>query len=88
MTPANSNPDANATDAEAPAPVRESHLRSLLKGLTWRLVATGTTVLIAYWILDDVKLALEIGAVEVVAKIFVYYLHERAWQLVPERAPR
>lgn len=57
----------------------DSHVRSLLKGITWRLLATGTTILIAYWITGSTQIALEIGAVEAIAKIGVYYLHERAW---------
>lgn len=67
--------------------LRESHLRSLLKGLTWRILATLTTVCVAYFILkgreNAVKEALSIGAVEFFAKLGIYYLHERAWQKVP-----
>ncbi len=69
--------------SESGVEVRESHLRSVLKGLTWRAIATTTTVTIAYFVTGMVSLALEIGAIEVVAKILVYYVHERAWQLVP-----
>ena len=73
--------------AHAEAVSRESHLRSLLKGLTWRVLATLTTVCVAYWILKDrenaVKEALTIGGVEFFAKLGIYYLHERAWQHVP-----
>ena len=61
----------------------ETRTRSLLKGLTWRIVATLTTVIIAWIIIDDITIALEIGFFEVIAKIAVYYLHERAWQQVP-----
>ena len=60
----------------------ESKARSLLKGLTWRVVATATTIVIAWVITDDVTVALEIGAIEVFAKIGVYYVHERAWQRI------
>lgn len=62
---------------------KESHLRSILKGLTWRFIATGTIIAIAYFKTGDVTLALEIGAIEFVFKLLLYYLHERAWQLVP-----
>lgn len=62
---------------------RESHLRSIFKGLTWRTVATGTTVAIAWSVTGKVDVALEIGSIEVFAKIAIYYVHERAWQLVP-----
>ena len=62
---------------------RESRSRSLLKGLTWRCIATATTILIAWAITGDTKVALEIGLVEVFAKIVVYYVHERAWARIP-----
>ena len=67
----------------APVDQRESPLRSLLKALSWRIVATTTTALIAYFITGDITLALSIGGIEFVLKFFIYYLHERAWQLVP-----
>ncbi len=67
----------------APVAERETPLRSLLKALSWRIVATTTTALIAYFITGDVALALSIGGIEFVLKFFIYYLHERAWQMVP-----
>ena len=62
---------------------RDTHLRSLLKGLTWRMLATFTTVVIAWIVVGDVTVALEIGAIEVVAKVAIYYLHERVWEWIP-----
>lgn len=61
----------------------ESRKRSLAKGITWRVVATTTTVVIAYLITGEVDAALQIGFFEVFAKIAIYYLHERAWARVP-----
>ena len=61
----------------------DSHLRSLLKGLTWRFVGSGTTMLIAWIAIGNVKQAAGIAVVEFAAKFFVYYLHERAWLCVP-----
>ena len=69
--------------AEAPEVFKDSRTRSLLKGLTWRVVATTTTILIVWALTGDTQIALQIGAIEVVAKVVVYYLHERAWQLLP-----
>ena len=57
----------------------ESPLRSAVKGFTWRLVATFTTILIVYFITSEQAKALQIGAIEFVTKFFVYYIHERAW---------
>ena len=61
----------------------ESRKRSLAKGVTWRVVATSTTVTIAYMITGEVDAALQIGFIEIFAKIAIYYLHERAWARVP-----
>lgn len=67
----------------AATPRKESHLRSVLKGLTWRVVATSTIIAIAYFKTGDVTMALEIGAIEFFIKLLLYYLHERAWQVAP-----
>ena len=69
-------------------PARESHIRSIVKGLTHRIVATLTTIAIAWAITDDVSAALQIGLVEVFAKIAIYYLHERIWAHIRFGAPR
>ncbi len=69
--------------SENPPIAKESHLRSILKGLTWRLLATATTITIAYFILGEIGDALKIGGLEFIGKLFIYYLHERAWQMVP-----
>jgi len=61
----------------------ESHLRSILKGCSWRIVASATTVLIAYTITGDTTMAFQIGGVEAVLKIVFFYLHERAWLALP-----
>lgn len=62
---------------------KESHLRSILKAFTWRFVATCTTFIIAYFVTGKTSFAVTIASIEVVAKMVIYYLHERAWQLVP-----
>ncbi|MDX1686046.1 MAG: DUF2061 domain-containing protein [Saprospiraceae bacterium] len=62
---------------------RDSHIRSIIKGLTWRLLATTTTVIVAYIITGETNLAFKIGALEFFAKLIVYYFHERLWLLVP-----
>lgn len=57
----------------------ETRARSLVKGATWRVVATVTTIVIAWLVTGQADLALAIGGFEFVAKIAVYYLHERCW---------
>lgn len=68
--------------------LRESHLRSVIKGLTWRCLATLVTFLLAKWITGEVDTAAKIAGWEAVLKIFVYYLHERAWQIAPRGTVR
>ncbi len=58
---------------------QESHLRSILKGITWRFLATGTLVLIVYLVEGSISTAINIGAIEFFLKLLIYYGHERAW---------
>ena len=67
---------------------QESHLRSILKALTWRFIATSTTISITYVISGDGSLAAKVGGIDVGAKRALYYGHERAWQLLPQGAER
>lgn len=64
-------------------PDKESHLRSILKALSWRIIATTTTTVITYLITGQVSVALLIGVIEFFSKFLLYYLHERLWQLIP-----
>lgn len=57
----------------------EKHRRSILKAVSWRVFATATTVIISYIITGNIKFAASIGFIEVIAKIFLYYIHERLW---------
>ena len=54
-------------------------LKSLLKTISWRVVGTIDTITISWLITGEIKAALSIGSVEVVSKMILYYLHERAW---------
>ena len=64
-----------------PTEYRESHLLSLLKAFSWRIVATATTAMIAYVITGEIEVAVMIGSIEFFAKFFIYYGHECIWQL-------
>ncbi|MEE2783328.1 MAG: DUF2061 domain-containing protein [Pseudomonadota bacterium] len=63
----------------------DSHLRSLLKAFSWRILATLTTATIAYVVTGKLDTAVIIGGIEFVIKFVIYYMHERVWQLVPEK---
>ena len=59
-----------------------SRTRSLAKALTWRVTATLTTTLITYIVTGEVRTAVIIGGIEFALKLAIYYVHERAWNLV------
>jgi uncharacterized membrane protein len=63
--------------------VRDSHLRSVAKGVSWRTAGTADTILLSFMITGDIKNSLAIGLTEVFTKIFIYYLHERVWDRIP-----
>ena len=57
----------------------------IFKTFTWRAIASLTTFLIAWVATGDLDIGLKVGAVDVVAKLILYYLHERAWFIGAER---
>lgn len=59
--------------------MRESHRRSIVKALSWRFIATFITGLAALIITGEIRIAVEIGLIDTVAKFAVYYMHERIW---------
>jgi uncharacterized membrane protein len=73
-------PDETTTFVRHPA--RSSRGRSLAKTLSWRVVATFTTFLIAWIVTGNVAAGVAIGGVEAAAKMVLYYGHERAWETV------
>jgi adenylylsulfate kinase len=58
---------------------KETNQRSIVKGITWRAIATTTTILIVYFFFDRLDLAIAAGAIETVLKIGLFWMHERAW---------
>jgi adenylylsulfate kinase len=62
---------------------RETHSRSLAKALSWRIVASLATVILVFAFTRRLALSVTVGGVEFVAKIGLFWLHERAWDHVP-----
>jgi uncharacterized membrane protein len=62
---------------------RESHWRSLAKAVSWRTTGTIDTFILSLIITGSVKFAGSIAATEVITKVVLYYLHERAWAFIP-----
>ena len=53
--------------------------RTMAKTITWRITASLTTFLIAWFLTGDILVGASIGSIEAIAKIFLYYFHERIW---------
>ena len=66
---------------------QESPYRSMIKGISWRVIATTDTILVVLLItcllgncsLED---GFKIGFIEFFIKLAIYYIHERIWQKV------
>ena len=56
-----------------------SKRRHLAKTLTWRILATTDTFIIAWIITGTISFAASIASIEVLTKMVLYYWHERAW---------
>jgi sulfate adenylyltransferase large subunit len=61
----------------------ESHVRSVAKAISWRATGSLDTFLIAALITGNLKLAGGVALSEILTKTALYYLHERAWALIP-----
>lgn len=57
----------------------DSRKRHIAKTITWRIVGTVDTMLLAWWISSNPFTGLKIGLIEVITKMALYYLHERTW---------
>jgi len=61
----------------------ESHPRSFVKAVSWRVLGSIDTFIWSLIMTGSFKVAGSIAVFEVLSKIFLFYFHERAWDLVP-----
>lgn len=61
---------------------KETNTRSIVKGISWRIVATTTTIIIVYVFFGRLDLAIAAGLIETVLKVALYWGHEKVWQRV------
>jgi uncharacterized membrane protein len=66
-----------------PFRVSDSHVRSVSKAISWRIVGSIDTFVITLLITGDMMAAGSIASLETISKIVLYYLHERMWSDVP-----
>lgn len=68
--------------SRAKRPIGETPIRTVFKTVSWRAVATLTTMMIVYLFTREETVMLGVGVSDIVAKIVFYYVHERVWQKV------
>lgn len=56
-----------------------SKKRHVAKTITWRVIATATTAILAWLISGDPIIGIQVGGWEFFIKMVLYYFHERAW---------
>jgi len=61
---------------------KETNIRSIVKGISWRFIATATTMVIVYFFFGNLELAIATGLLETVAKVGLYWGHEKIWQRI------
>ena len=61
---------------------REAQSRSLAKATSWRILGSLDTFLLSWLFTSDVKAAGAIATAEVLTKMLLYYVHERAWSRI------
>ena len=60
----------------------DTHKRSILKTVTFRVVATAVTMVLVFVFTDSLVLAGSVGLLDVILKLAIYYLHERLWERI------
>lgn len=61
---------------------KDSKARTILKTITWRVTATLTTTLLVFIFTGHIRTAIEVGLMEMIAKLLFYYFHERLWDRI------
>jgi len=61
---------------------RETHTRSILKALSWRIAGTLTTAAVVYLMTRKPWIALAAGGADFFSKFGLYFIHERIWDRV------
>lgn len=57
--------------------------RHTIKTITWRIIGTLDTMLLAWLISGSLVMGTQIGGIEVVTKMILYYIHEKVWYKLP-----
>lgn len=60
----------------------ETPIRSVVKAISWRVVGTVDTLIVSWFVVEDVATASAIASIDFVTKMILYFGHERVWNAV------
>lgn len=60
----------------------ETHGRSLVKTVTWRITGSTSAMIIAYIVTGSVTVSSTIGVTHLIINTLLYWIHERVWSRV------
>jgi len=56
-----------------------SRFRHVAKAISWRIIGTLDTFILAWIVTGNISISAIIGGFEVITKTILYYYHERLW---------
>lgn len=60
----------------------ETRARSIVKALSWRVFGTLITTGVVYVMTGSIGNAFQIGVLDTLVKLGLYFAHERAWERI------
>lgn len=59
----------------------ERHSRTILKSITWRVLAFCASITVLYYLTGDINRSLYHAIIIEIVKTIIYYAHERLWNM-------
>ncbi len=82
------HPDVYRNLVECRLTLMESKARSIAKAVSYRVLGSATTALICFLLTRKVALSADLGILDMVLKIGLYFLHERLWNHISFGRPK
>jgi uncharacterized membrane protein len=61
----------------------DSNARSLAKAISYRVLGSTGTALVVFYFSGNMTVSLSAGALDMLLKISLYFVHERLWNHIP-----
>lgn len=53
-----------------------------MKSITWRIMATASTIFLVFILTGNLVISTSVGILELIVKALLYYVHERIWNML------